>query len=482
MENVAKQNSGNKQSDEVKQNSSLSGQISPNANKKVLICIPTYNRAQKLEKQLFNLSKVEDKLLDIAVFDNASTDTTQNIVTKLLEEQNNIKYFKNSENLQYQGNIIKILEYAKEVADKYYYLYILSDDDIIFANNLNQILSKLEPKTNLVLTTWFATTFAGDLSIMPMPNHISNDLLCTIHFTALISSYMYPMNFLQNYDLEEFKKFASNVFLHMKLTIDCLKKNQNIDLINTRIGYINANFTFRFDLLQVVTNRYEMLKYADEELGFNKALNYTSQTVHFFLNRLLTWNTLGNTKQNKSLIPFVKWIIKNKFLNSKSIVLILKLMLIKLSLVKKIFFIQRRLTELQGMKLAKLHFEALLSQNTTKSETIFFNHRLDFHIRFNKIIEFINKLKQKNSSFALYGFSNIGKYIVDNLENSICVIVDKEKKQKKYKNINIITPKALKKYTYDYIILAVLGREEEIEIFLNVDLGIPKEKIIPIDL
>jgi len=471
-----------KQSDGVKRNPALCKQISPSTNKKVLICIPTYNRAQKLEKQLFNLSKVEDKLLDIAVFDNASTDTTQNIVTKILEKTTNIIYFKNSKNLQYQGNIIKILEYAKEVADRYHYLYILSDDDIIFSDNLNQILSELEPKTNLVLTTWFATTFTGDLSMMPMPNHISNDLLCTIHFTALISSYMYPMNFLQNYDLEEFKEYSFNVFLHMKLTIDCLKNNRNIDLINTRIGYINANFTFRFDLLQVVTNRYEMLKYADEQLGLNKAHNYTSQTVHFFLNRLLTWNTLSNTKQNKSIFPFIKWIIKNKFLNSKSITLILKLIFIKLPLVKKVFFIQRRLTELQGMKLAKLHFETFFAQNITKSETIFVNHKLDFHIKFNKLTVFINELKQKNSSFAIYGFGHIGKYIVDNLEDSICVIVDRDKKQKKYKNIDIITPKYLKRYRYDYIIIAVLGREEEIEIFLKTNLNIPKEKIISIDL
>jgi len=469
MKHVAKRNPGDRQS-------------APSINKKVLICIPTYNRAQKLEKQLLNLSKVENKFLDIAIFDNASTDTTQNIVTKLLEKQTNIRYFKNNKNLQYQGNIIKILEYAKKVADKYHYLYILSDDDIIFSNNLNQTLSKLEPKSNLVLTTWFATTFAGDLNIIPMPNHISNNLLCTIHFTALISSYMYPMVFMKNYDLEEFKKFASNVFLHMKLTIDCLKNNQSIDLINTRIGYINANFTFRFDLFQVVTNRYEMLKYANEQLGLNKAHNYTSQTVHFFLNRLLTWNALSNTKQNKSLIPFIKWIIKNKFLNSKSIVLILKLILIKLPLVKKIFFIERKLIELQGMKLAKLHFETFFAQNTTKSETIFLNRKLDFNVGFNNLIAFITKLKCKNSSFAIYGFSNIGKYLVDNLEDNICVIVDKAKKEKKYKNIDIITPKALKEYTYNYIIIAVLGREEEIEIFLKTDLGIPKETIISINL
>jgi len=470
-----------KQSDGVKRNPALCKQISPSTNKKVLICIPTYNRAQKLEKQLFNLSKVEDKLLDIAVFDNASTDTTQNIVTKILEKTTNIIYFKNSENLQYQGNIIKILEYAKEVADKYHYLYILSDDDIIFPDNLNQILSELEPKTNLVLTTWLATNFLGDLNTQPIVSQISNNLLCTIHFTSLISSYMYPMFFLKNYNLEEFKKISSNVFLHMKLTIDCLKNNQNIDLINTHIGYINANFTFRFDLLEVVLHKYEMLKYADKQLRANKTHHYTLIAVDFFLDRLLTWNALGNTKQNKSLIPFIVWIIKNKFLSSKSIVLILKLIFIKLPLVKKIFFIQRALVELQGMKLAKLHFETLFSQNTTKFETIF-NCNLDFSLRFNRLIEFITKMKCKNSSFALYGFGHIGKYIVDNLEDNICVIVDKEKKQKKYKNIDIITPKNLKNYTYDYIIIAVLGREEEIEIFFNVDLNIPKEKIISIDL
>jgi len=449
--------------------------------KKVLICIPTYNRVQKLEKQLFNLSKVEDRFLDIAIFDNASTDATQNIVSKLLEKQTNIKYFKNSTNLHYQGNIIKILEYAKEVAHKYHYLYILSDDDIIFPTNLNQVLATLEPKTNLILLSWIVTGFNGELYLMLMRNNLTNNLFSIINHTTLISSYMYPMNFLQNYDLEEFKKYSSNVFLHMKLTIDCLKHNQIIDLIDTHIGYTSVNFTFRFDLLEVATDRYEMLKYADKELGSNKAHYYTLENVDFSLDRLLTWNTFSNTKQNKTIIPLIKWIIKNKFLNSKSIVLILKLIFIKIPLVKKIFFIQRRLIELQGIKLAKLHFETLCSQNIINIETVFFNRKLDFSIDFNQLIAFINKMKQKKSSYALYGFGHIGKYIVDNLEDSICVIVDKEKKQKQYKNIDIITPKYLKNYTYDYIIIAVLGREEEIENFLRIDLNISKEKIVSIE-
>ncbi|MFY4808211.1 glycosyltransferase [Aliarcobacter butzleri] len=451
--------------------------------KQVLICIPTYNRATALRKQILNLSQINSELLDIAIFDNASLDSTESIVSKILNNVNNLIYFKHNSNLEYQGNIVKILEYAKGNSDKYHYLYILSDDDIIFPKNLNKILYNLDNQHNLVLLTWLQTNYSGALSTRPNSNNM-DDIFKTINSTALISSYMYPMNFLKNYDLKEFIKFSNNSFLHIKIITDCLKENKSIYLVDIPIGYEPINFTFRFDILKTFCeDRYIALKYIDEQLNFNNAHDTTIKTTDFLLDRILSWNSINISKYNTSIFSIFKWKIRNKMLSSKSIILFIKLILIKISIIKKIFFNQRKAIELQGIKSQALAIKAFTEEDIEiyKLKNSF-NLNYNFSIKFNKLNTFIQQLKEKNSSFAVYGFGLIGKSIIDSLENKTSVIVDQNKELKKYKNIDIIKPNHLNKYQYDYIIISVLGREIEIEKFLVEELKVSKDKLICINL
>ncbi len=67
------------------------------------ICIPTYNRAEYLAKSLdtlvclpeFNSSEVE-----VVISDNASTDNTQEVAKKYLDQYSNIHYYRNDENIR----------------------------------------------------------------------------------------------------------------------------------------------------------------------------------------------------------------------------------------------------------------------------------------------------------------------------------------------------------------------------------------------
>jgi glycosyltransferase involved in cell wall biosynthesis len=103
------------------------------------ICIPTYNRAQYLDKCLSYLLPQVNRFnndVEVIVIDNFSTDETELIVKKYVEYYGFLKYYKNSENLGYTGNQIKC--YTLPLG---YYTAFLSDDDIY----LNSLLDDLLP-------------------------------------------------------------------------------------------------------------------------------------------------------------------------------------------------------------------------------------------------------------------------------------------------------------------------------------------------
>lgn len=64
------------------------------------ICIPTYNRAESLEKTLESIVKQLDDEIEIVISDNQSTDNTEEVGRRYAETYSNIKYFRNNTNVR----------------------------------------------------------------------------------------------------------------------------------------------------------------------------------------------------------------------------------------------------------------------------------------------------------------------------------------------------------------------------------------------
>lgn len=75
----------------------------------------TYNRSGFLDELLDKILQQvgNDKLLEILVLDNASTDNTTDIVEKYQRKYSNLQYYRNKENIGTQNNLFKIWELAK---------------------------------------------------------------------------------------------------------------------------------------------------------------------------------------------------------------------------------------------------------------------------------------------------------------------------------------------------------------------------------
>ncbi|RXJ82201.1 hypothetical protein [Arcobacter sp. F2176] len=80
----------------------------------------------------------------------------------------------------------------------------------------------------------------------------------------------------------------------------------------------------------------------------------------------------------------------------------------------------------------------------------------------NKLNINLNQLIE-NKKFILYGYGNIGINIYNNFNNQVIAIIDKIYKvlRNQYK-LDIFGLEKIKQLEFDYVVISVLGREEEI--------------------
>ena len=152
------------------------------------ICIPTFNRIEKLEYNICKLIKLHETCeFEICVSDNASNDGTNEFMLKMVSRYNFIKYNQNSENFGWTYNFDYVLNMANGQ-----YRWLLGDDDevteieqvvetlkeykpdicVINGSNIiknmhsknmydkNEILSKLG-----VIMSWISTLIISDLVV-----------------------------------------------------------------------------------------------------------------------------------------------------------------------------------------------------------------------------------------------------------------------------------------------------------------------------
>ncbi|MBH8555942.1 glycosyltransferase family 2 protein [Nostocaceae cyanobacterium CENA357] len=120
-------------------------------NKLLTIAIPTYNRADLLDKQLAWLAqaiKGFESNCEILVSDNCSTDHTQDIINKWEQHLNKItfKVNKNPENLGVMRNIMYCLNSATTK-----YVWTIGDDDPIQDRAVAYVINKLQENEDLSL-------------------------------------------------------------------------------------------------------------------------------------------------------------------------------------------------------------------------------------------------------------------------------------------------------------------------------------------
>ena len=118
------------------------------------VCIPTYNRSSVLKDTLMAIAPQVDAnqgQCELIISDNASSDSTKEVVISYKDIYKNIKYFSNDRNLGGRQNIWKATTYASGK-----YIWILGDDDMPTPGSITHILSilsdpQLSKRLNLLI-------------------------------------------------------------------------------------------------------------------------------------------------------------------------------------------------------------------------------------------------------------------------------------------------------------------------------------------
>jgi glycosyltransferase involved in cell wall biosynthesis len=127
------------------------------------ICIPTYNRCERLDRLVGSLvtqirkdPELEENI-QLLISDNCSTDDTREICEKWAKEAPFISYFRNTWNIGGDINQIRSVELATG-----HYAWIIGDDDLVRDGGVAKVFSKLNPEKKQLFLDFACMDLNGD--------------------------------------------------------------------------------------------------------------------------------------------------------------------------------------------------------------------------------------------------------------------------------------------------------------------------------
>jgi len=191
-------------------------------NNLLCICIPTYNRADKVDETLaFLIPHCKKYNISICVSDNNSSDHTCDVVNKHQQEYSLIQYKSNESNIGPDKNFESALKMS--TCD---YSWLLGDDDVILFSEIDSVLTTLTDNAPdfLVVNTRNQVT-------EKLPDHYSdkNKLLRELGWhMSFISSLIFSKECIKS---ARFSDFYGTGFAHIGAVFSYLAK---LDLMDVR--------------------------------------------------------------------------------------------------------------------------------------------------------------------------------------------------------------------------------------------------------
>ncbi|MEI7481714.1 MAG: glycosyltransferase family 2 protein [Elusimicrobiota bacterium] len=133
----------------------------------VSVCIPTYNRAAKLERAVQALLNCDYSNIEVLISDNASPDHTSVVCERFMALDKRVKYHRHQRNMGGAFNFF----YARSMAKGKYFLWH-GDDDFLDSKLISKCVEMLEVEGELVLVSGLAAYHRGDMKITHYGNII----------------------------------------------------------------------------------------------------------------------------------------------------------------------------------------------------------------------------------------------------------------------------------------------------------------------
>lgn len=303
------------------------------------ICVPTYNRPEKI-KTLYQtfLSRALHEYssqIEIVVCDN-SDDEKAFLNQEILGDK--VHYYKNNENIGFDGNIIRCTKLAKCE-----FIWIISDDDLILWNGFQSLMDYL-PHASYESIDCLMLPYSNDnLNIKEVINTyfkwgVEKDTNLLTLVKAFLSSHNLPPFCLFSSAVFRLNKrrvdwvaneFQGNVLLQIPLFLCMLKPESKIRFLDLVIIQYIPSFRIDCDLLSSYNSMKEVLLFIGREYGIDeaKALNqaYKAMLSGMLSHRIGISNYRNADIQRWSLLAQL-----NQYLYMKTIILAFMVVLPKI--------------------------------------------------------------------------------------------------------------------------------------------------------
>ena len=179
------------------------------------ICIPTYNRCQKIDRLLSSLAsnRPEAYNVEIIVSDNASTDNTAEVIDKY-KDKLPLTYYRNDENKGANANYFLLTDkYANGT-----FCWLLGDDDYLAPDAIKSIITALEEHPEVDYCTFNTQiVFLDQIAAITEKQRAPHDYVIT-SFAEAINAVCSPGNQLGTFisasvfRTEPFRSFDKTIF------------------------------------------------------------------------------------------------------------------------------------------------------------------------------------------------------------------------------------------------------------------------------
>jgi len=212
-------------------------------NKKELdICIPSYNRLDKLMRTLNLLvPQVQFEKANILIIDNNSEQAYEATIKERFSDIFNkgLFYKKNESNIGLSGNLLKCYEFSKSD-----YLILLADDDIVLDKFFKNIITELPAKEPILKFGAKENNYLDALtSLVDYCQNVDN--FDNFIFTSnLVFNRRLMINYLQTGYL-----FANSYIPHFMMILEALKSGNpirilNKDIVQYEVASVGYNYAF----------------------------------------------------------------------------------------------------------------------------------------------------------------------------------------------------------------------------------------------
>ncbi len=404
---------------------------------KISVIIPIYNTEKYLERCLDSAINQTFKDIEIILINDGSIDNSYKICQKYQKKDSRIRLFNQENRGQGFARNFGIIQSKSD------FIFFLDSDDFIEPDTIEQLYNQvIFDKSDIVIGGW---------------EKVNEDLTQIIKTNPAI----------------------------------------DVDVLNSknRVSYI-FSFQFTYVACGILINKKKFLdnflffpNYFHEDLYLMPKIFYFARKISYVDNKFYKWIERNDSSSNSFsmehaisvggiLVDWSNFLLKEKIYeeNQKSLFKgFIKCIAFGKNQAKKFASINQKDEILAYFHNLENNFDINFSKYNQQQQNNISN--LNFSHSLNNIYKQLDNIKQSKKEIAIYGNGLFGKFIAKELNEQIIVILDKNMDiQDNSQRLN--NPSKINNYTFDKILICVLGREDEIIDYLKNELNIREDKII----